>query len=53
MIYEHFRVTGTHEADLDFFDLFGISLHGDDVHGFDTRGTIHQVLPDDMFETLL
>ena len=32
-----FCVTGTHVAVLDQFDLFSLSLHGDDVQGFDTR----------------
>ena len=37
MIYEHFRITGTHVAILDCSVLFSITLHGDDVQGFDTR----------------
>ena len=37
MINEHLRVTGAHEADLDYTDLFSISLHGDDFQDFDTR----------------
>ena len=37
MIYEYFRVTGTHAAVLDYSDLFRITLHGDDIQGFDTR----------------
>ena len=37
MTYETFRVTGTHEAGLDYSDLFGITFHDDDVQGFETR----------------
>ena len=36
VIYEHCWVTGTHVAILDYSVLFSISLHGDDVVGFDT-----------------
>ena len=36
MIYEYFGVTGTHESLLDFPGLMGVTLHGDDVLGFDT-----------------
>ena len=35
MIHEYFRVTGAHEAALDYSDLFLITLHGDDVQEFD------------------
>ena len=35
MIYECFQVTGTHEAILEYPELFGITFHGDDVQGFD------------------
>ena len=37
MIYEYFRLTGTHEAILDFSGLFGLTLRGDDVQESDTR----------------
>ena len=37
MIYEYFWVTGTHEAVLDYSDLFRSTLHDDDVPEFDTR----------------
>ena len=36
MIYKYFLVTWAHEAVLDFSDLFSITLHGDDIQGFDT-----------------
>ena len=38
VIYGHFRVTGTHESILDFSDLMGVNLRGDDAKGFDTGG---------------
>ena len=37
MIHENFRVTGAHEAVLDYSDLFLITLDGDDFQDFDTR----------------
>ena len=37
MIYEHFRVSGAHEAVLDFSDFFCITLHGDDIQELDAR----------------
>ena len=37
MSYEYFRVTGAHEAVLDFSDLLSDSLHGDDIQDCDTR----------------
>ena len=37
MIYEYFRVTGTHESILNFSDLLSVTLRGDHVKGFDTR----------------
>ena len=37
IVYEYFRVTGTHEAVLDYKDLLRITLHGDNIQDFDTR----------------
>ena len=37
MIDEYFLVTGAHEAVLDYFDLFCVTVHGNDVQDFDTR----------------
>ena len=37
MIYEYFRVTGAHEAVLDYTDLFSTTVQGDDLQDFDTR----------------
>ena len=57
MIYEHFRVTGTHEGILDHSDLFRMSLHGDNGQGFDTTRDavllpIHEAHSDDVLESL-
>ena len=37
MIYEYFRVTGVHDAVLDYADLFSVNLHDDNILEFDTR----------------
>ena len=37
MIYDYFRVTGTHETILDITDLMGIMLRQDDLQGSDTK----------------
>ena len=37
MIYEYFRLTGTHEPILDSSDLMGATLREDDVQWIDTR----------------
>ena len=37
MIYEHFRVTGAHEAVLDYSELFSFTLDGECIEDFDTR----------------
>ena len=37
MIYDYFRVTGAHDAVLDYADLFSITLRDDNVQDFDTR----------------
>ena len=37
MIYDYFRVTGVHDAVLDFADLFSVTLRDDTVQEFDTR----------------
>ena len=37
LICEYFWVPGTHEAILDFSDLFSFTLRGGDVQGFDTE----------------
>ena len=37
MIYDYFRVTGAHDAVLDYTDLFSVTLHDDDIQEFETR----------------
>ena len=37
MIYEYFRVTGAHDAVLDYADLFSVILHDDNIQEFDPR----------------
>ena len=37
MIYDSFRVTGAHDAVLDYADLFSVTLHEDNIQEFDTR----------------
>ena len=35
MIYDYFRVTGAHCTVLDYADLFSVTLHDDNIQGFD------------------
>ena len=37
MIYDYFRVTGAHDAVLDYADLCSVNLHNNDIQDFDTR----------------
>ena len=37
MIYDYFRVTGAHDAVLDYADLFSVTLHDDNIQEFDTK----------------
>ena len=37
MIYDYFRVTGSHDTVVDCADLFSVTLHNDNVQDFDTR----------------
>ena len=37
MIYDYFRVTGAHDAVLDYADLFSVTLHDDNIQEFNTR----------------
>ena len=39
MICGHFRVTGAHDTELDYADLFSVTLHDDNIQEFDTRWT--------------
>ena len=36
LIDDYFRITSTSESILDFSDLMGVTLRGDNVQGFDT-----------------
>ena len=37
MICDNIRVTGAHDAVLDYADLFSVTLHDDNIQEFDTR----------------
>ena len=37
MTYDNFRVTGAHDTELGYADLFSVTLHDDDFQEFDTR----------------
>ena len=55
MIYDCFRVTGTHDTVLDYADLFTITLRNDDVQEFDMRWddillSMTKIPPDDVLE---
>ena len=57
MIYGYFQVTGTHKILLDFSDLMGVTLRGDDVLGFDTRWdevllSTHEAQSDGLLESM-
>ena len=57
MIYDYFRVTGAHDAVLDYADLFTITLRNDDVQEFNTRWdeiilSMTKVPPDDILESV-
>ena len=58
MIYDYFRVTGAHNAVLDYADLFSVTLHNDIVQEFDTRWcevllSMSKIPSDDILESLL
>ena len=50
MIYDYFRVTGAHDAVLDFADLLSVVLQDENVQEFDTRWD--EVPSDDVLESL-
>ena len=57
MTYDYFRVTGAHDAVLDYADLLSISLRNDVVQDFDTRWdeillSMTKIPPDDVLESL-
>ena len=51
IIYDYFRVTGAHDAVLDYADLFTVTLHDDNIQEFDTRWD-EVLLSDDVLESL-
>ena len=57
MIYDCFRVTGAHDAVLDYADLFSVALHDDNIQDFDTRWdgvllSMSKIPSDDILESL-
>ena len=57
MIHDYFRVTGSHDAVLDYADLFSITLRNHDVQVFDTRRdeillSMTKIPSDDILESL-
>ena len=57
MIYDYFRVTGTHCTVLDCADLFSVTLHDDNVQEFDTKWNevllpMSKIPSDDVLERL-
>ena len=57
MIYDYFRVTGAHDAVLDYADLFSVALHDDNIQEFDTSWdevllSMSKIPSDDILESL-
>ena len=57
MIYDYFRVTGAHDAVLDYADFFFVTLHDDNIQEFDTRWddvllSMSKIPSDDILESL-
>ena len=57
LIYEQFRVTGTHDSVENYTDLFTISLRNDDIQEFDSKWdgillSMTKIPPDDILEGL-
>ena len=57
MVYDYFRVTGTHDTVLDCADLFSVTLHDDNVQEFDTKWNevllpMSKIPSDDVLERL-
>ena len=57
MIYDYFRVTGSHDTVLDYADLFYVTLRDDNVQEFDTRWdevllSMTKIPSDDVLESL-
>ena len=57
MIYDYFRVTGAHDAVLDYADLVSVALHDDKIQEIDTRWdevllSMSKIPSDDILESL-
>ena len=57
LIYEQFRVTGTHDSVENYTDLFTIALRNDDIQEFDSKWdgillSMTKIPPDDILEGL-
>ena len=57
LIYDHFRVTGTHDSVENYTDLFTIVLRNDDIQEFDSKWdgillSMTKIPPDDILEGL-
>ena len=57
MICDYFRVTGAHDAVLDYADLFSVTLHDDNIQEFDTRWdevllSVAKIPSDEILESL-
>ena len=57
LIYDQFRVTGTHDSVENYTDLFTISLRNDDIQEFDSKWdgillSMMQIPSDDLLESL-
>ena len=57
MIYDHFRVTGTHDSVVNYTDLFTIVFRNDDIQEFDSKWdgillSMTKIPPDDILKGL-
>ena len=57
MIYDNFRVTGAHDAVLDYADLLSVTLRDDNIQEFGTRWyevllSMSKIPSDDILESL-
>ena len=51
LIYEYFRVTGTHDSVENYTDLFTIVLRNDDIQEFDSKLRRNFIIHDDKIPT--
>ena len=57
MVYEYFRVTGSHDSVENYADLFTIDLRNDDIQEFDSKWdgillSMTKIPPDEILEGL-